>query len=89
MKQIHNLTYMIYLLVLFVPFSYAQYPNYLVDGTGSPEEVTIAVSPLNTNILGGGANIDNFYRSTNGGTVWSESHMVSNLLGVWGDPVVL
>jgi hypothetical protein len=89
MKQIHNLTYMIYLLVLFVPFSHAQYPNYLVDGTGSPEEVTIAISPLDPNILGGGANIDNFYRSTNGGTVWSESHMVSNLLGVWGDPVVL
>ena len=68
---------------------YSQYPNYLVDGTGSPEEMTIAINPLNPNILAAGANIDNFYRSTNGGTTWTESNLVSNLLGVWGDPVVL
>jgi len=89
MKQIHNLIYLIYLLVLFVPFSYAQYPNYLVDGTGSPEEVTIGINPLNENILAAGSNIDNFYSSTNSGISWSETHIVSNLLGVWGDPVVL
>lgn len=68
---------------------FSQYPNILVDGTGSPEEVTIAINPLNPNILAGGANISSFYRSTNSGTTWTESQMVSNNLGVWGDPVVL
>ena len=68
---------------------YSQYPNILVDGTGTPEEVTIAISPLNPNILAAGANITNFYRSTNSGNTWAESQMVSNLLGVWGDPVVM
>lgn len=89
MKQIHSLIYFVLLAIAFVPYSYSQYPNYLVDGSGSPEEVAIAISPLDENILAAGSNIDNFYRSTNSGTSWSETHIVSNLLGVWGDPVVL
>lgn len=68
---------------------FSQYPNILVDNTNSPEEVTIAINPLNPNILAAGANIDQFYRSTNGGLNWSESQLISNNLGVWGDPVVL
>ncbi|MCW8804519.1 MAG: T9SS type A sorting domain-containing protein [Ignavibacteriaceae bacterium] len=87
---------MIKTLYLIVPFIFllstsvlSQYPNILVDGTGSPEEVTIAINPLNPDILAAGANIDNFYRSANGGLTWIESDLVSNNLGVWGDPVVL
>ncbi|MEJ2103672.1 MAG: sialidase family protein, partial [Ignavibacteriaceae bacterium] len=76
-------------ILLYASLSFSQYPNILIDGTGSPEEVTIAINPLNPNILAGGANIDNFYRSTNGGNTWIESQLISNLLGVWGDPVVL
>ena len=68
---------------------FSQYPNILVDNTNSPEEVTIAINPVNPNILAAGANIDQFYRSTNGGLNWSESQLISNNLGVWGDPVVL
>jgi hypothetical protein len=71
--------------------TFSQYPNIRVDGPASnaPEEVTIAINPVNPNILAAGANIDHFYRSTNGGLTWTESHLVSNSLGVWGDPVVL
>jgi hypothetical protein len=68
---------------------FSQYPNILVDNSGSPNEVTIAINPLNPDILAAGANINCFYRSTNGGLNWTESQMVSNSLGVWGDPVVL
>lgn len=70
---------------------FSQYPNIRVDGPNSysPEEVTIAINPLNPNILAAGANIDHFYRSTDAGLTWSESHLVSNALGVWGDPVVM
>jgi hypothetical protein len=68
---------------------FSQYPNILVDNTGSPNEVTIAINPLDPNIIAAGANLNSFYRSTNGGLTWTESQMVSNNLGVWGDPVVL
>jgi hypothetical protein len=70
---------------------FSQYQNIRVDGPNSysPEEVTIAINPLNPDILAAGANIDHFYRSTNAGLTWIESHLVSNALGVWGDPVVM
>ncbi len=87
MKKTINLIFTISVILSINMF--AQYPNILVDGTGSPEEVTIAINPLNPEILAAGANIDNFYRSTNGGLTWTESELVSNTLGVWGDPVVL
>ncbi|MCU0413640.1 MAG: T9SS type A sorting domain-containing protein [Ignavibacteriaceae bacterium] len=87
MKKSIHLSLFIFLLTSVSIFS--QYPNILVDGTGSPEEVTIAINPLNPELLAAGANISSFYRSTNGGTNWTESQMVSNNLGVWGDPVVL
>ena len=77
------------LTLLFSVNLSAQYPNILIDNSGSPEEVTIAINPLNPNVLAAGANIDCFYRSTNGGLNWTESQLISNNLGVWGDPVVL
>jgi len=89
MKLTNKLLFISILVVLFAASHFSQYQNFLVDGTGSPEEVTISINPLNPDILAAGANIDNFYRSTNGGQTWIESHLVSNLLGVWGDPVVL
>ncbi|MCW8805517.1 MAG: T9SS type A sorting domain-containing protein [Ignavibacteriaceae bacterium] len=82
--------YIIIVITFFISSDiYSQYPNILVDGNGSPEEVAIAINPLNPDILAAGANIDNFYRSINGGLTWTETNLVSNNLGVWGDPVVL
>jgi hypothetical protein len=85
-KTLYSSVVIIFLLTISL---LAQYPNITVDASGSPEEVAIAINPLNPNILAGGANISSFYRSTNGGQSWIESELVSNDLGVWGDPVVL
>jgi len=89
MKRIY-LTYMLLTGIILNSNSFSQYQNIRIDGPQSqqPEEVTIAINPLNPDIIAAAANIDHFYLSTNGGLNWSESHL-SSMLGVWGDPVVL
>jgi hypothetical protein len=89
MKRIY-LTYILLTGIILNSNSFSQYQNIRIDGSQSqqPEEVTIAINPLNPDIIAAAANIDHFYLSTNGGLNWSESHL-SSMLGVWGDPVVL
>src|SRR5690554_1021684 len=86
----YSFSFLIFLILSLTSSSLAQYPNIRIDGplSSQPEEVTIAINPLNPNIIAAAANIDHFYRSTDGGLTWSESHL-SSMLGVWGDPVVL
>ena len=83
-------TFIILGLIFSSSISYSQYQNIRVDDpqNTSHNEVTIAINPLNPNVLAGGANINNFYSSSDGGNTWSESTM-SSTLGVWGDPCVL
>ncbi len=83
-------TFFIVIIIFFSSISFPQYQNIRVDDpqNTSHNEVTIAINPLNPNVLAGGANINNFYSSIDGGNSWSESTM-SSTLGVWGDPCVL
>jgi hypothetical protein len=71
--------------------SNAQYQNVRVDGPSAsqPEEVSIAINPTNPNYISAGANIDHFFRSTDGGLTWTTSFMTSNAYGVWGDPCIV
>lgn len=82
------------LLVLFSGFVLAassQHTNILIDDVGSfypPEEPSIIINPKNTDHLVAGANINNYYISTNGGQTWTHG-LLSSTYGVWGDPVLI
>lgn len=52
-----------------------------------PNEPSIFIHPLKDQLVFAGSNINNYYRSVNGGKSWKKSSMVSSL-GVWGDPVL-
>jgi hypothetical protein len=67
----------------------AQFPNVLISTSNSPEEVSIAINPKNTNQIVAGANINNSYRSNDAGVTWSVQTLVCNAYGVWGDPVLI
>jgi len=78
------------MIFLFSNFLFAQITNIQINKPASktPEEVTIAINPINPNIMAAGANIDFFYFSTNAGERWTEKRLSSSL-GVWGDPCVI
>jgi hypothetical protein len=81
----------IFVFVIFSTISYSQYQNVRVDGPSSsqPEEVSIAINPVNPNYIAAGANINHFFRSNDGGLTWTTSFMSSTAYGVWGDPSLL
>ena len=57
------------------------------DSKNKPEEVSIAINPVNPMQVAAASNITNYYFSTNGGRSWTEKTMKS-VNGVWGDPMV-
>lgn len=59
--------------------------NVMITNNNSPNEPSIMMNPLNTDILVAGANLNNVYNSSDGGLTWSEQEMTSSY-GVWGDP---
>ncbi|MBK7230376.1 MAG: T9SS type A sorting domain-containing protein [Ignavibacteriales bacterium] len=86
-----NLIVTIIVFVIFSSNVNAQYLNVRVDAANSnqPEEVSIAINPTNPSYLAAGANIDHFFRSTNGGLTWTTDFIESLSFGVWGDPCVV
>ena len=65
----------------------AQYPNILIGNMNYPNEPTIKINPKNVNQVVAGANIENYYYSSDGGLTW-QSGLLTSTYGVWGDPVV-
>lgn len=76
-------------MVLCHHLFFGQFQNVLISTSNSPEEVSIAINPKNTNEIVAGANLNNMYRSTNGGVTWSVSTLACNAYGVYGDPVLI
>lgn len=82
--------YKFFIALLISAITYAQVPNIRVSSptANRPNEVSIAVNPLDPNYISAASNLDYFYYSTNAGLTWSQKRLTSTL-GVWGDPVVV
>ncbi len=66
----------------------AQFTNVMISNTGSPNEPSIMMNPLNPMQLVAGSNLNYVYYSTNGGANWTRQTMTSTF-GVWGDPCII
>ncbi len=66
----------------------AQHPNVMISQSNNPNEPAICLDPKNPDRMVAGANIENFYLSTDGGQNWSEGILTSDY-GVWGDPCII
>ncbi len=75
------------LLLICSIIAVAQPQNILINDNFSPNEPTIVIDPKNPAVLLAGANIDNYYRSTDTGRTWTHLPIYSSH-GVWGDPMI-
>ncbi|HEY3249567.1 MAG TPA: T9SS type A sorting domain-containing protein [Ignavibacteria bacterium] len=84
-------TYIIAAVILICSFTLSQspYTNIQISNQFSPNEVSISINPKNINQLVGGANLESYYYSTNGGTNWTRGTMTNSSWGVWGDPCII
>lgn len=83
----------IYLFIFFIVIGNAfsgKYPNIRISSPNNidPNEVCIAINPLNPNHIVGGANLKYFYYSYDGGKTWKQTELESQF-GVWGDPCIV
>lgn len=81
---------LLFVIIFFTAAIFAQFQNVQVNHPESltPNEVSIAINPVQPNQIAAGANIDYFYFTEDFGRSWSESELSSSL-GVWGDPCLL
>ena len=74
------------ILILCGFSSHAQFQNILIDQFAN--ETAIAIDPLHPERMVAGANVDNYYFSTDSGLTWNASHL-SGTWGNAGDPNVV
>jgi len=75
------------------PEIFANFPNIRIDSSAGafavgPCEPSIAISPVDSNIVVAGAILDRVYYSSNGGITWKKKTLTSPY-GVYGDPMLL
>ena len=83
MKKTHIIT--IISLLLTSNVAQAQHTNILISDQYNTNEPSIVINHKNPDHIVAGANLDNFYYSTDGGYNWQE-YKVTSQWGVWGDP---
>jgi hypothetical protein len=74
-------------LMLMSNLAFAQFTNVMVGNTAMPEEPSIFINPETPDHLVAGANITEYFSSTDGGLSWQEGSLSSSF-GVYGDPCV-
>ncbi len=86
MKNVHSLL-LFCLLIGFKP-AFCQFPNVMIGNQNAPEEVSLIINPKNPMQMAAGANLDNYYFSTDWGQHWTGRTIKSAINGVYGDPVL-
>ena len=82
-------------LLLLVNNLFSQYTNVRISNLYNPNEVSITISPYNTDIIVAGSNIftvnsySGYYYSSNGGLNWDGGILTSNVSRPSGDPVII
>lgn len=61
--------------------------NVMISNSNSPNEPSIKMNPLNTDLLVAGANLNSYYYSSDSGASWQRGTLSSSF-GVWGDPII-
>jgi hypothetical protein len=77
-----------FVLLLVFAQSRAQHPVIEISAENKPNEMSIAIDRKDPYRMVAGANINNLFRSNDGGMTWSHSEQRSPY-GVWGDPVIV
>ncbi|MEI6853492.1 MAG: T9SS type A sorting domain-containing protein [Bacteroidota bacterium] len=67
---------------------FSQHTNVMISDQFDPNEPSIMINPRNTNQIVAGANLSNFYYSSNAGQSWTKG-LISSSNGVWGDPTII
>ncbi|MBW6490339.1 MAG: T9SS type A sorting domain-containing protein [Lentimicrobium sp.] len=77
------------ILVTISSVASSQHLNVMLGNLRDPNEPSIIINPRNTDQMLAGANIDNYYYSSDGGYTWQSQRLYSPQLGVWGDPCII
>jgi hypothetical protein len=87
MKLLIAKLYILSSIICGTLYPQSSYMNVMVSNQGGPNEVTICINPKNLNQIVAGANINNYYYSTNTGFNWTRGTLMSSYT-VWGDPAI-
>lgn len=77
----------ILLLIVFIPLGLLWSQNVMISNSNYPEEPSIKINPKNPALIVAGANLNNFYYSSDTGRTWQQG-ILNSPYGVWGDPVI-
>lgn len=82
-----NLIFLVWYL-FFSLVAFGQFQNVLISNQNNPQEVAICINPNNTNQVVAGANLNNYFYSSDGGLTWKSGILTSPDYNVWGDPCI-
>ncbi len=78
---------LLFVACFFVQHLNGQHLNIQISSIFDPNEPSICIDPKNPAHLVAGANLNNFYYSSDTGKTWT-SGVLTSTYGVWGDPVI-